>query len=160
MSRVRAALAAGLLLALVLPCAAFEGVVTRVSDGDTLWVRPADGGKPRKLRVQGIDAPERCQPWGREATAKLTDLVHGQTVRAQEGPLDDHGRRLVRLYRGNLDIGAWMVREGHAWSYRYRRDPGPYAAEEQEARRARRGLFANPSAMEPREFRRTHGPCA
>lgn len=158
MKRARAVLAAGL-LGLALPCTAFEGVVTRVTDGDTLWVRPAEGGKPRKLRVQGIDAPERCQLWGREATAQLTELVQGQTVRAQEGPFDDHGRRLVRLYRGDLDIGAWMVRQGHAWSYRYRRDPGPYAAEELDARRARRGLFADPAAVPPREFRRTHGPC-
>lgn len=155
----RAALMTVLLVA-AQPGLALEGVVTRVTDGDTLWVRPLDGGKPRKLRVQGIDAPERCQPWGHEATAQLSALVQGQTVRAQEGPLDDHGRRLVRLFRGDVDIGAWMVRQGHAWSYRYRRDPGPYAAEEHDARRARRGLFADPAAVMPREFRRTHGPCA
>jgi endonuclease YncB( thermonuclease family) len=142
-----------------LPCAALEGVVTRVSDGDTLWVRPADGSKPRKLRVQGIDAPERCQAWGREAAEHLAALVEGRHVRAIEGPLDDHGRRLVRLLRGDLDVGAWMVREGLAWSHRYRHDPGPYASEEREARHARRGLFADPAAVPPREFRRQHGPC-
>ena len=141
-------------------CAALEGVVTRVSDGDTLWVLPREGGKPRKLRVQGIDAPERCQRGGREATDRLKALVLGQTVRVQEGPIDDHGRRLVRLMRGDVDVGAQLVREGHAWSYRYRRDPGPYAAEEREARTFRRGVFADPAALPPREFRRTHGPCA
>lgn len=142
-----------------LPCAALDGVVTRVSDGDTLWVRPADGGKPRKLRVQGIDAPERCQAWGRESGEQLAALVMGRRVHAVEGPLDDHGRQLARLMRGDLDVGAWMVRQGHAWSHRYRRDPGPYAAQEREARAAGRGLFADPAAMTPREFRRQHGPC-
>lgn len=150
---------AAMLACAVLPAAAFDGIVTRVSDGDTLWVRPLQGGKPHKLRVQGIDAPERCQRGGREATERLKALVQGQTVRAQEGPRDDHGRRLVRLMRGDLDVGAQLVREGHAWSHRYRRDPGPYAAEEQDARAHRRGLFAEPAAMPPREFRRTHGPC-
>ena len=152
------ALLLGLLLA-ALPCSALEGVVTRVTDGDTLWVRPLQGGKPRKLRLQGVDAPERCQPWGAEASSQLSALVQGRSVRAVEGPVDDHGRRLVRLLCDDIDVGAWMVREGHAWSYRYRRDPGPYAAEEREARAHRRGLFADPAAMPPREFRRTHGPC-
>jgi micrococcal nuclease len=87
-------------------------------------------------------------------------LVQGREVTLQEGPWDDHGRRLGRIRRGELDVGAWMVRHGHAWSYRYRRDPGPYAREEQEARQHRRGLFADPAAMNPREFRRTHGPCS
>jgi endonuclease YncB( thermonuclease family) len=122
-------------------------------------VRPLEGGKPRKLRLQGIDAPERCQAWGRESGERLAALVKGRQVRAVEGPFDDHGRRLVRLYRGDLDIGAWMVREGHAWSHRYRHDPGLYASEEREARQAQRGLFADPAAVSPREFRRAHGPC-
>jgi endonuclease YncB( thermonuclease family) len=142
-----------------LPCAALDGVVTRVSDGDTLWVRPLGGGKPRKLRLQGIDAPERCQAWGREASEHLAALVMGRQVQALEGPVDDHGRRLVRLMRGDLDVGAQLVREGHAWSHRFRHDPGPYAAEEREARLARRGLFADPAAVPPRQFRRQHGPC-
>lgn len=136
-----------------------EGVVTRVSDGDTVWLRPVDGGRPRKLRVQGIDAPERCQAWGREAQAQLSALVLGRRLQVDEGPVDVHGRRLVRLMRGDLDVGAWMVREGHAWSHRYRGDPGPYADEERAARAQRRGLFQQATAMEPREFRRTHGPC-
>jgi endonuclease YncB( thermonuclease family) len=150
----------GVLVALLgLPCAAMDGVVTRVSDGDTLWVRPLEGGRPRKLRVQGIDAPERCQAWGREAHQQLSALVLGRRVHVDEGPFDPHGRRLVRLMRDDLDVGAWMVREGHAWSHRYRGDPGPYLAEERAARAQRRGLFQRGPATPPREFRRTHGPC-
>lgn len=136
-----------------------EGRVTRVSDGDTLWIAPAAGGKPVKVRVQGIDAPESCQPWGLQATQALAARVLHQAVRLEEGPRDDHGRRLGRLMQGDQDVGAQMVREGHAWSYRFRRDPGPYAAEERAARAGRRGLFADPRALPPREFRRVHGPC-
>jgi micrococcal nuclease len=149
----------GLLAAWAWPAAAMVGVVTRVSDGDTLWVRPDSGGRPVKLRVHGIDAPERCQAWGPEAQQRLQALVLGREVRLVEGVLDSHGRRLARLMLGREDIGRHLVLEGLAWSHRYRGWPGPYATEEAVARRERRGLFADPGAMPPREFRRTHGPC-
>jgi micrococcal nuclease len=157
--RVRAAWLA-MALCTALPCAALDGVVTRVSDGDTLWVKPVDERRPQKLRLRGIDAPEICQSWGAEARQALSAQVLGRHVHVVEGPVDDHGRRLGRLMRGEVDVGAQMVRDGHAWSYRFRRDPGPYRAEEAAARAERRGLFADPGAMSPREFRRVHGPCS
>ncbi len=142
----------------------FEGVVTRVSDGDTVWVRPeVDGGQPRrkpvKVRLVGLDAPERCQAHGAEASAALSDRVLGRRVQVLRRATDTHGRALGTLWLGSQDVGAWLVREGHAWSARYRGDPGPYATEEQVARTARRGLFAAADAIEPRDFRRRHGPC-
>ena len=155
---MRAAWLAGALFA-ALPCAALDGVVTRVSDGDTLWVKADDRRRPQKLRLRGIDAPELCQAWGIEARQALNAQVLGERVHVVEGPVDDHGRRLVRLLRGDVDVGAQMVRGGHAWSYRYRNDPGPYGAEEAAARSGRLGLFADPGAVNPREFRRVHGPC-
>ncbi|HET6599742.1 MAG TPA: thermonuclease family protein [Burkholderiaceae bacterium] len=73
---------------------------------------------------------------------------------------DDYGRTLggLRLADGE-DISAWMVAQGHAWNYRSRRRGGPYAAQEQRARSARRGLFADAAALPPRRFRQSHGPC-
>lgn len=138
---------------------ALSGVVTRVADGDTLWVRP-EGGKPVKLRLQGIDAPERCQAWGEQARAALAARVLHQHVQVRTRAYDDYKRAIGNLELNGEDIGAWMVREGHAWSYRYRRSPGPYAEQEQQARAARRGLFAEPAAMEPRAFRKSNGPCS
>lgn len=139
----------------------WNGVVTHVTDGDTLWVRPANGGAPRKVRVDGIDAPEICQSGGVEARQALTAKVAGRTVAVRTRRLDDWKRELARvsLERGDDDVGAWMVSGGHAWSYRWRRDPGPYAQEEQAARRTRRGLFAQGNPRNPREFRKQHGPC-
>jgi len=52
------------------------------------------------------------------------------------------------------------VVNGYAWTYRYKSDEGRYADEEREARQSGRGLFAEKSAVEPRQFRREHGPCA
>jgi micrococcal nuclease len=142
----------------------FEAVVTHVSDGDTVWVRTdptpdAPQGRRIKLRLLGLDAPERCQPRGPEATAALMASVQGQRVTVQRTATDDHGRGLATLWLDGVDVGAQLVAEGHAWSARYRGNPGPYANEEAEARRARRGLFADPSPELPRDFRRRHGPC-
>ena len=136
---------------------ALSGVVTRVADGDTLWVRPADG-KPIKVRLQGIDAPERCQPWGEQARAALAARVLHRQVAVRTRAYDDYRRAIAHVELNGEDVAAWMVREGHAWSYRYRRSLGPYAEQEQQARAARRGLFAQ-AAIEPRVFRKTHGPC-
>ncbi len=141
------------------------GVVTRVSDGDTLWIRPdaPPGGrqaKPFKLRLQGIDAPERCQAWGPQAQAALAARVLHRRVELQSrGASDDYGRALGNVLLAGEDVSGWMVSQGHAWSYRHRRSPGPYAAQEQAARQSGKGLFADPRAVEPREFRKAHGPC-
>lgn len=163
--RLLALLAAALLAA---RAAAVEtvltGSVTRVSDGDTLWLQPdaatgLPGRRRIKLRLVGLDAPERCQAHGAAATEALAQRVLGRQVRVVRRATDDHGRALVTLWLGGEDIGAWLVREGHAWSQRYRGDLGPYATEEAAARRAQRGLFAEARPVQPRSFRRLHGPC-
>lgn len=146
------------------PAERFDGVVTRVSDGDTLWVRPdptSQRARPRpvKLRLVGLDAPERCQAHGPEAGAALSALVLGQRVTVRRRATDQHGRALGTLWRGEQDVGALLVTGGHAWSARYRGDAGPYAAEEAAARAARRGLFSAAAPEPPRDFRRRHGPC-
>lgn len=151
-----------LLALLAGPAGALSGVVTRVSDGDTIWVKPDDAPKrkPVKVRLVGIDAPERCQPWGAEATAALSARVLHQRVEVPTRGVDTHGRVLggVRLADGS-DVAAWMVSQGLAWSPRYQRHPGPYAREQQDAQLRRAGLFADAAPMEPWLFRRMHGPC-
>jgi micrococcal nuclease len=138
----------------------FSGVVTRVWDGDTLWVRPdGSSGKPVKLRLQGLDAPESCQAGGPQATAALKSRVLGQRVQVQAKATDAYQRRVVSVFVAGEDVGSWMVSQGHAWSYGFRYHAGRYAAEEQAARAAGRGLFADPHAIEPRVFRKQHGKC-
>lgn len=135
------------------------GVVTRVSDGDTLWVRLAEGGEPVKVRFQGVDAPEACQPGGPQASQALKARTLHQTVQITTRARDDYGRLLARVQMGDDDLAGWMVAQGHAWSYHYRGRDGPYAPEQRSARSARRGLWAVATPMEPREFRKQHGAC-
>lgn len=153
-------------LLLVLGCApalaeskVYEARVTRVSDGDTLWVQPLPDGRFRKLRLDGIDAPEICQPGGVASRDALAARVLRQVVTVHERRRDDYGRALVKLQHAGDDVAAVMVRQGQAWSYRWRHSDGPYAREEALARTQRQGLFAAGEAEHPRDFRRRHGPC-
>lgn len=138
---------------------AMNARATRVSDGDTLWVRPADGGAYLKLRLKGIDAPEICQAGGVAARDALRDAVAGVLLEVEPLGRDAWGRALARVRVQGADLGARLVRDGQAWSDRFQGDPGPYAAEEAAARAARVGLHAQAGAQRPRDFRQHHGPC-
>jgi micrococcal nuclease len=137
----------------------FQGTVTHVTDGDSIWVRPSSGGPPRELRVQGIDAPEICQAWGREARDALAAQVLHRQVRVTSRGRDTYRRTLARVSFGGQDVGAWMVSRGHAWSYQFRRDTGPYSQQQAQARTARLGLWHAAEPTEPRVFRKRHGSC-
>ena len=155
----------GLLLAATsaLGAGTLEARVTRVVDGDSVWLAPAAPAAPAapvELRLEGIDAPEICQAWGPEARAALSELVLGQQVSVKTVGRDNHGRTLGTLYLDGRNINKLMVQEGHAWSSRYKYDRGPYVADERMARALSRGLNRDGGAVMPRDFRQLHGPCA
>lgn len=136
-----------------------EGRVTYVGDGDSLWLAPATPGAPVELRLVGIDAPEICQAWGPEARRALSEWVLGRQVSVETVGRDVHGRTLGTVYLDARNINLLLVQEGHAWSARFKYDRGPYVAAERMARALGRGLNQGGAALEPREFRRQHGPC-
>jgi endonuclease YncB( thermonuclease family) len=139
--------------------ASWSGTVTHVTDGDTLWVRSLRGAQAHKIRLDGIDAPEICQAYGSTARDRLASRVMGQMVQVKVRRQDSYGRSLAHISLSGQDIGAWMVLQGSAWSYRYRRDPGPYAHQEAQARSQRLGLFGESQPERPRDFRLRHGSC-
>ena len=135
------------------------GVVTRVVDGDTLWVTTSASQQTLKVRIQGIDAPEICQPGGLQAREALERRVLGHTVTVTSGAHDDYGRTIGTLHLQGQDMGRWLVSQGHAWVYSYRHKRGAYADELRQARLAQRGVFSDVAAEEPRMFRKRHGSC-
>ena len=139
----------------------WSGVVTYVVDGDSVRVRPLQGGKPVSVRLDGIDAPEICQSGGVVARDALKRRVLGLPVVIEGKSRDDYSRLLARVMLNGDDVGARRVRDGHAWSYRYRGSAGPYAAQQQLAESARRGIFADISAhaVYPAAFRKQYGAC-
>lgn len=139
-----------LMLALVLVptlAAELEAVVTKVIDGDTI-----EAGE-RDVRLQGIDAPERDQPHGNEATAALKSVILHRRVRLAVQGTDQYGRFIAAVYRDGQNINRWLVEQGHAWEYnRYSEDPA-LGRLEWKARRADRGLWAAESPIPPWEWR-------
>ena len=151
--------ALALLLVPGLQAATIHGKVSHVTDGDTLWVRPAQGGRPVAIRLLDLDAPEACQAFGPEAKQALRSRVQGAGVIVRTQGVDDYGRQLAHVEHRGQDLGRWLVRSGYAWSMRFQGRTGPYAAAEAQARRERSGLWATSDPVEPRTFRQRHGPC-
>ncbi|MDO5624904.1 MAG: thermonuclease family protein [Pseudomonadota bacterium] len=135
--------------------------VSHVVDGDSIWVRPEGGGARTRVRLRGIDAPELCQPHGREARDALRGLTQGRVVRVTVHARDRWGRAIadVEVPGHTPDIAARMVAAGWAWSEGHGWRRGTYWQEQAEAQRAGRGLFASPAPETPADFRRRHGPC-
>lgn len=136
-----------------------SGVVVRVVDGDTLWLKTSTAALPLKLRIQGIDAPEICQLGGLLARDALKVKVWGQRVTVTLSAHDQYGRAVGTVHMQDQDIGRWMVVQGHAWVYSYRSKKAPYSAEFSEAQEQRRGMFSTAAIEEPRIFRKRHGSC-
>jgi micrococcal nuclease len=146
-------------LSLPAGAAAFGAVVSRVTDGDTVWVRPEDGGPPQHVRIEGIDAPEICQAFGAQSREALMRQVLNRRVTVVPDGRDDYQRTVARLRLGRADVGRWMVKNGYAWSYRFRGDPGPYHREETRARSRQLGLWEARDPESPRDFRVRRGSC-
>jgi micrococcal nuclease len=134
--------------------------VSWVMDGDTLLLVPQGQKEPVTVRIDGIDAPETCQPGGEASRDAMIRLVLRKTVQVQPFGQDHYGRQLAQVSIDEVDLGAEMVRSGMAWAYRYRVGAGPYAKLQKAAQKDKRGLFAaSDAAMAPPVFRKFHGTC-
>jgi endonuclease YncB( thermonuclease family) len=136
------------------------GQVSRVVDGDTLWLKTAADAEPVVIRIEGIDAPESCQPGGADATQALTKLALNRNVTVRIVARDEYARVVGKVFDGTVDVGDRMVRDGQVWSARFKYDRGPYVAEERMAIALKRGLHAEGGAVMPRDFRQRNGECA
>jgi endonuclease YncB( thermonuclease family) len=136
------------------PTQSFSAVVKHVTDGDTVWVSVGGGQKAIDVRIQGIDAPEICQDYGRVAAGALLQHLQRKTVNVTGRARDKYGRMVAKITLNGQDVGAWLVENGHAWSYHNRRSLGSYGKQETAARHAGRGLWASGTPIEPKIFRK------
>jgi endonuclease YncB( thermonuclease family) len=118
-----------------------RGTVTRVIDGDTIQVQLTSG--PIRVRLNGIDTPERGQPWGREATQALSALVMGKQVELEPFTQDRYERLVANVFVGSVNVNDRLVSDGHAWAYRKYLTPEniDLCGAEAAARGARLGLW-------------------
>lgn len=133
--------------------ATFTGTVTAVKDGDTIVVLD-DRNRPVKVRLEGIDAPEFKQPYGRAAKKYASSLAFGKTVTVTGTGTDRYGRVLgdVILPDGR-SLQEEMLKAGLAWHYKHFNSSQRLADLETEAREAGRGLWADLNPTPPWEFR-------
>ena len=145
-----------LLVLLVGPAVAdeFKGRVVGVTDGDTIKVLHVN--QVETVRLVGVDAPEKRQPYGDRARRFTADLAFDRTVTVVTSGRDRNGRLLgeVVLPDGR-SLNQELVRAGYAWWFRkYSRDV-TLARLEEEARQGRRGLWADETPQAPWEYRVT-----
>ena len=133
------------------------GTVTRVSDGDAIWV--TDSAGKHKIRLDKIDAPESDQVFGKEAAQYLKDLVYGEEVEVRWAAKDKYGRILGIVYlkreNGMVEVNLTMVKNGCAWHYSYHDKTPAYAEAEKDARKNRRGLWTSDSPVNPYRWRKS-----
>ncbi len=130
----------------------FTGRVVGVSDGDTITV--LHNGKGERIRLHGVDCPEKRQAFGNRAKQFTSSLVFAKTVMVQVLDQDRYGRTVgVVLLPDGRSLNHELVRAGLAWMYRRYTNDQSLSDLEEEARVARRGLWADPHAVPPWEWR-------
>ncbi|MCV0437448.1 MAG: thermonuclease family protein [Hydrogenophaga sp.] len=134
------------------------GEVVAIADGDTLTVLDADRVQ-HKIRLAGIDAPERKQPFGQRSRQMLADLVFRKQVEVLTEKKDRYGRTIGKVMHQGRDVNLILVAQGMAWHYKqYAREQSAidrqlYAQAEDEARAQRRGLWADSHPIPPWSWR-------
>lgn len=130
------------------------GQAVFVADGDTFDLRAH--GRTLRVRLFGIDAPEKTQPFSNRSRQFLDDLVRDKTVRLKQKAVDEYGRIVGVAWVGNTNVNEAMVREGLAWHYRHYDSSAALTDAEARAKSARKGLWADGEPVPPWEFRRDH----
>lgn len=135
-----------------LAAADIEGKVVSITDGDTIVVRP-ENGLSVKVRLDGIDAPERRQPFSAAAQDRLGEMVFGKVVTLKTKGTDRYGRTLATVMVGETNANLELVKAGLAWHYKQYSKDAELARAEAEARRAKRGLWVDPAPVAPWDHR-------
>jgi endonuclease YncB( thermonuclease family) len=135
-----------------------EGRVVGIADGNTITILDRDK-RQHKIPFNGIDAPEKKQPYGQRSRQNLVSLVFNRNVRAECRKRDRYGREVCKVLDGLRDAGIEEVRAGMAWWFRRYaneqspEDRGRYEAEEREAQKKKVGLWRDPDPVPPWEWR-------
>lgn len=129
-----------------------SGTVIKIVDGDTFDILTQQNQTIR-IRMNGIDCPEKKQDYYSVAKTKLGDYIFNKVVEIITFGKDRYKRTIANVFVDNKNINVAMVRNGYAWHYKkYSTDP-ILAEAEKEARLSKRGLWAKSNPIPPWEFR-------
>jgi endonuclease YncB( thermonuclease family) len=148
-----------LLFSFGLNAGTIQGKVVGVADGDTITVLDATNTQ-HKIRLQGIDAPEKAQPFGQKSKQSLSQMVQSKQVTVEYQKKDKYGRTLGKVLHNGTDVCLEQIKLGMAWHYKQYKSDQPkedrtlYDQTEQDARAKKAGLWIDKAPTPPWEFRR------
>ncbi len=148
-----------LLFSFGLNAGTIQGKVVSVADGDTITVLDATNTQ-HKIRLQGIDAPEKAQPFGQKSKQSLSQMVQSKQVTVEYQKKDKYGRTLGKVLHNGTDVCLEQIKLGMAWHYKQYKSDQPkedrtlYDQTEQDARAKKAGLWIDKAPTPPWEFRR------
>lgn len=130
-----------------------EAKVKRVIDGDSILV--VDGNDMEfEAQLEGIDAPEMKQEFGKESLEALTKMLKDQKVKLTWKSKDAYDRLLAQVYVEDKHINVEMLRSGMAWHFKRYNKSEELAKIELEAKQAKKGLWAKESPVAPWDYRK------
>ena len=133
--------------------------VLKVSDGDTISIQKVDNGKfvgeILKIRMYGMDAPEKSQDYGPESRQALEKLVAGKTLSIEIKNKDRYGRTVAIVYANGKNVNEEMVKTGNAWWYQeYAKKDTQFEEYQKNAMKKKLGLFSRKGYIEPWVYRK------
>lgn len=147
-----------LLVALPATAETLSGYVVSIADGDTITLL-GEGNQQHKIRLAGIDAPEKAQPFGQKSKSNLSAMLFNRDVVAECGKTDRYRRKICKVLVGGTDANLQQIKTGMAWWYRtYAKEQAPqdredYEIAEFDAKVRRAGLWADKNPVPPWEWR-------
>jgi len=136
-----------------------QGRVVGIADGDTVTVLD-DTNTQWKIRLMGIDAPEKKMPFGQVSKRHLSDLIFNRQVIVEYSKKDRYGRTVGKILADGIDVNLEQVKAGMAWHYKqYQREQSAadqvnYAEAEEQARAGRKGLWVDAEPTPPWDGRK------
>lgn len=130
-----------------------EGDVTKVIDGDSIKVRTSDGME-YEIQIEGTDAPELKQPFGKESAEALQKMLGTSKVKVTWQKKDNFERLLAQVYVEDKHINSEMIRTGNAWHFKRYNQSKKLADLEIEAKKERLGLWGTDNPQAPWDYRK------
>ena len=133
-----------------------KGTITKIIDGDTYLIQISESNETIKVRLWGIDAPEKNQAFGVTATNYCIDRYLDKTVEISIKDVDRYGRTVAVLSISDEVFNEHLIKVGLAWDYHYYSKSAVYANLQKLAKVSKVGLWIEKKPIEPRSWRKSH----